>query len=159
MGEWHRATHESSLANFSPGITAALKKHIGDYQLGSILSDVQMCVETRSEKIKKGLFGSAEAVLTAVILTPRWLLWTIQEGKGAVTAISARLADIVVVDYSKSSMAKLIADSGIEVTGEFTGVSHGGLSDQRGSIFIGLDAGEAARKFEDMLIKAVKDNK
>ncbi len=141
------------------GVTAAISKHIEQYNLGAILSDALMCVETKNEKVKKGLFGSAEAVIADVILTPRWLVWAIKDGKGAVTAVSARLADIVVTDYAKSKMAQLVQDTGLEVTGEFTGMANNLPSEQRGSIFIGLGSEPVAKKFQEMLIKAVQDAK
>ena len=96
---------------------------------------------------------------TDVVLTPRWLLWAIRDGKGAVSVISARLADIVATDFSKGRMAQFVQDSGLEVTGEFTGLAHGLPSEGRGSVFIGLGAEPAAKSFQEALFKAVQEAK
>ncbi len=157
MGDWKRTTRECSLNDFPPEVTAAITKHIEQYNLGPILSDAMMCIETKNEKIKKGLFGGAELVVTDLALTPRWLVWVVKDGKGVASAISTRLADIVVTDYAKSKMAQLNLDTGVEVTGEFTSMANNIPSEQRGSIFIGLGSEPAAKKFQEKLIKAVQD--
>jgi hypothetical protein len=159
MGDWNRSTRDSSFDSFPPGMRAAIKSHVEQYNLGPILSDALLSIETRSEKIRKGLFGKAQTVLTAVVLTPRWLVWAIQDGTDQPAAVSARLADIVVTDFSKSGMAQFVQDTGLEVTGEFTGSAHGLPSEQRGSIFIGLGREPAAQKFQNALIAAVQDVK
>lgn len=159
MQDWNRSTHESSLENFSSQVTTAIHQHLVEYQLGQILSNVLICLETKSEKVKKGLFGGTGMILTDLILTPAWLLWAMVEVGESIRVISARLADIVVVDYSKSSMAKLIPDTGIDVTGEFTGVTRWNPSELRGSIFMGVENNSAGIKFLDMLIKSVEEAK
>ncbi len=159
MGDWKRSTRECALNDFLPDVTTKINKHIEQYNLGTILGDALMCIENKNDKIKKGLFGSAETVITDVVLTPRWLVWAIKDGKGEITALSARLADIVVADYSKTKLAELIQDTGVEVTGEFTGMALGLPSEQRGSIFIGLGNEPAAQKFQEALIKAVQEAK
>ncbi len=159
MGDWKRSTHECSLNDFLPEAIAAINKHIEQYNLGAILSDATLCIETKNEKTKKGLFGSAEVIIADVALTPRWLVWAIKDGKGVISVVSAQLTNIVVTDYSRSETAKLIQDTGVEVTGEFTGMTNNLPLEQRGSIFIGLGCELIAKKFLDMLIKAVQDAK
>ena len=132
-------------------VTEAIEKHIADYNLGPILDDVAVSIETKSDDIMKVLWG-AEVIFTDAILTPRWLLWAIRDGKSSVTALSARLADIVVVDYSKSDLAKLIPDTGIDVTGVLTGGARGSSGEQAASIFIGLESSAAGKKFLELLI-------
>ncbi len=63
--------------------------------------------------------------------------------------MSARLADIVVQDYAATQFAKMVPDSGIEVSGSFTDVA------ERGSAFIGLHDGPVSQKFRDLLIQSV----
>jgi len=157
--DWNRTTRETELEGFPPEMSGAIREHIAQYNLGEILSDSLMAIETRSDRAKNGLFGKAETVITDVVLTPRWLVWAIKDGKGEVTAFSARLADIVVTDFAKSKMAQLVPDTGLEVTGEFTGLAHGLPSEQRGTIFIGLGEGPVAQKFQEALVRAVQDAK
>jgi hypothetical protein len=81
MSDWKRTTREVPFENLRPEMVEAISKHIEHYNLGTILSDALMCVQAVSEKVKKGLFGSAETVYTGVLVTPRWLVWAISGTK------------------------------------------------------------------------------
>ena len=153
MSDWKRATKEVKFEGLRPELNEAIKKHIEQYNLGEILSDTLMCIQTESERIKKGLFGGAEIAYTGVVVTPRWLLWAISGTKAQTAVRSALLDDIVVQDYAQSSFAKLIADTGLNVSGRFTDVS------ENGSGFIGLGDEPAAEKFKEAVIKAVQEAK
>jgi hypothetical protein len=153
MSEWKRSTREILFDQFPADMRSEIQKHIELYNLGNILSDTLMCVETDSEKPKKGLFGSAETVRMGAVLTPRWLLWVVSGPKTSITAMSALLSDIVIRDYANTQFAKMIPDSGIEVTGKFTDVA------ENGSAFLGLDDNAAGKKFKETAIRAVQDVK
>jgi hypothetical protein len=56
-------------------------------------------------------------------------------------------------DYAQTQFAKMIPDTGIEVSGRFTTVS------ENGSAFIGLDEGPTGRKFKEVVIKAAQEAK
>jgi hypothetical protein len=128
---------------------AEIQKHIDLHSLGDILSDALMCIQTDSEKVKKGLFGSAQSVYQCAIVTPRWLVWAVSDAKSPV-ALSALLTDIVVQDYASTPFVKLVSDSGIQVNGRFTDVS------ENASAFIGLEENAAGKKFKDLVIGAVQ---
>ena len=153
MSDWNRKTREVSFENLSPEMIAALNKHIEQYNLGPILSDAIMCIQTDSEKTKKGLFGREETVYTGAVITPRWLLWVTSGTKMETTVLSVQLNDVVVQDYAQTEFAKMIPDSGMNVTGKFTDVS------ENSTAFIGLDESAAADKFKETVIKAVQDAK
>jgi hypothetical protein len=153
MSDWNRKTREVSFENLSPEMIAALNKHIERYNLGPILSDAIMCIQTDSEKTKKGLFGREETVYTGAVITPRWLLWVTSGTKMETTVLSVQLNDVVVQDYAQTEFAKMIPDSGMNVTGKFTDVS------ENSTAFIGLDESAAADKFKETVIKAVQDAK
>jgi hypothetical protein len=150
MSEWKRSTCEVSLEEMPTDMMAEIQKHIDLYNLDDILYDTQMCVQTDSEKPKKGLFGSAESVSQCAIVTPRWLLWTVRGTKTPPSALSALLKDVVIQDYSDTQFAKLIPDSGIQVNGRFTDVI------ENASAFIGLEENEAGRKFKETVIDTVQ---
>ena len=150
MSEWKRMTREVPFENLSPVIVEALMKHVEQYNLGSILSDARMCIQTDSEKIKKPLFGSAEIVSMGVVVTTCWLVWAVMGTKTQIAVLSAQLADVVVQDYAETQFAKMISDSGIQVSGRFTDVS------ENGTAFIGLDESSAALKFKDLVINAAQ---
>lgn len=152
MSDWKRSTREAAFEQFSDDIKAEIHRHIELYNLGNILSEVLMCIETDSEKPRKGLFGSAEIVRQCAIATPRWLVWAIRDKKSP-TVLSALLKDVVIQDYAETSLVKMIPDCGIQVTGKFTDVS------ENASAFLGLEENAAGKKFKEVVIRAVQDAK
>ncbi len=154
MGDWKHSTRECTLEGLPGDMTAAVKKHVEQYNLGAILSEPLMCVETSSDKIEKSLLdGGDKTVITGAIVTPRWLLWAIRGDRSGMTVMSARLGDIVVQDYATTQFARMVPDSGIEVSGSFTDVA------ERGSAFIGLEEGAVSKKFKETIIKAMEEAK
>ena len=153
MSDWKRSTREVSFENLMPEMVTAINKHIEQYNLGPVLSDALMCIQTDSEKPKKGLFGSQETVYTGAVITPRWLMWVTSGTKTETAVLSAQLSDIVVQDYVQTQFAKMIPDSGLNVSGKFTDIS------ENITAFIGLDESAAGNKFKETVIKAVQDAK
>jgi hypothetical protein len=153
MPEWKRKTKEVSFELLPPEVASAIQRHIEQYNLGPILADVLMCVQTDSEKVKKGLFGKTENVQMAAIVTPRWLVWSVDQPNAKAVVLSAQLIHVTVQDYAQTPFAKMVTDSGIEVSGLFTDASEGA------SAFIGLEENTAGQKFRQILIKAGADAK
>jgi hypothetical protein len=123
-------------------MVSAINNHIEQHNLGPILSDVLMCIQTDSEKVNKGLFGGAETVQMGVVLTPRWLIWAVHGTKTQTSVLSAQLIHVTVEDYAQTQFAKMVPDSGIQVSGMFTDAS------ENASAFIGLEEGAAGEKFK-----------
>ena len=153
MSDWKRKTQEVSFESLLPEMIAAINEHIKQYNLGPILSDSIMCIQTDSVKAKKGLFGREETVYTGAMITPRWLVWGTSGTNTETIVLSAQLIDIVVQDYAQTEFAKMIPDSGINVTGKFTDVA------ENSTAFIGLGEGAMGDKFKEIVIKAVQDAK
>jgi len=153
MSDWKRSTREVTFDQLPTDLKTEIQKHIELYNLGDILSDTLICIQTDSEKAKKGLFGSAEVVHQGVVLTPCWLLWAVSGTKTPAAALSALLSDIVVQDYANTPFAKMIPDSGIEVSGKLTDVA------DNGSAFISLEDNAVAKKFTKTVIEAVQNAK
>ena len=155
MSEWKRRTKEVPVDGLPSEITSAIQRHIEQYNLGAILSDALMCVLTDSEKSKKGLFGTRETVQMAAIVSPRWLVWAVDQPNpnAKATVLSAQLIHVTVQDYAQSPFAKMVSDSGVEVSGTFTDASEGA------SAFIGLEENAAGQKFRQVLINAAADAK
>jgi hypothetical protein len=153
VSDWNRTTQEIPFASLPPEMVTAIYRYTEQYNLGRILSDVLISIQTSSTKIKKGLFGREEMVQMGVVVTPRWLVWAISETKTKPVVLSAQLSDVTVQDYAQTTFAKLITDSGIEVSGMFTNAS------ERASAFIGLGEGVAGNKFKETLIKAAANAK
>ena len=153
MSDWKRSTREISFDQLPSDVRAATQKHIARYDLGSILSETLMSVQTDSEKVKKGLFGSVEVIHQGVVVTPRWLVWAVSGAKTPIAVLSAFLKDIVVQDYVTTSFAKMIPDSGIEVSGKFTDAG------ENASAFIGLENNVVGKRFIEVVIGAVQNAK
>lgn len=153
MSDWKRTTKELGFENLRPELLQAINGHIEKYNLGEILSDALMCVQTDSEKIKKGLFGGAEVVYAGAVVTPRWLVWATSGTKTQTSASSAQLNDVTIQDYAESSFANMIPDSGLNVSGRFTDASDNGL------IFIGLDDNAAGAKFKEIALQTAQEAK
>ena len=152
MSDWKRSTKEIPFESLSPQMVAAINQHIGQHNLGPILANPLMCIQTDSEKIKKGFFSKAEMVQLGAIVTPRWLVWAIH-GTNTQTVLSTQLINIIVQDYAQTAFAKMIPDSGIEVSGMFTDAG------ESASAFIGLEENAAGNKFREIVIKAAQDAK
>lgn len=152
MSDWKRITREVTFEILRPELAEAIKAHIEQYNLGAVLSDALMCIQTDSEKTKKSLFAGAEIVYTGAVLTPRWIFSATSGTKTKTAVLSAQLRDVTVQDYAQTSFVKLIPDSGINVEGRFTDVA------ENISAFIGLDNG-AGKKFKEAVIKAAQEAK
>ena len=149
MSEYVRTTRECSLDELRPELAAAIRAQIQQYKLDTVESTALMCVESTSTKQKKGLFGSAETIHMGVLLTPKWLIWGAGKQGEKPAVISARLQDLIIQDYEKSAMYKIMPDVGMNVTGRYTDVTQQGMS------FIGLGPEPAAQKFRQALHEAV----
>lgn len=150
MGDYKRTTRECTLDSLRPELAAALRAHVEKYNLGDILSDARLCIETTSEKIKKGFFGGGETIYSAAVLTKGWLVWANSGTNVKPHALSARLNQITAQDYAKSSFAKMIPDTGVNVNGLKTDTP------EAGTTFIGLEENAAGIKFREALIAAAQ---
>jgi hypothetical protein len=153
MSDWKRSTKELPFERLPSQIVAAINQHIEGHNLGPILADTLMCIQTDSEKGKKGLFGKAEVVQVGSAVTPHWLIWAIYGANTQTAVLSAQLSNVTVQDYAQTSFAKMIPDSGLEVSGMFTDAS------ESVSAFIGLEENAAGNEFRETVIKAAQDAK
>ena len=150
MSDWKRSTKEIPFESLPSQMVAAINQHIEGHNLGLILANILMCIQTDSEKGKRGLFGKAEMVHMGSVVTPRWLVWAIHGTNMQTAVLSAQLINITVQDYAQTPFAKMIPDSGIEVSGMFTDAS------ESASAFIGLEENAAGNKFRETVIKAAQ---
>ena len=97
-----RKTRACTLDTLDEDLKAAIRAHAAHYGLDDIESGILMCCETLSVRNKTGLFGSTRTTLSAVYVTPKWLVWADSNRQGDVTAGTARLSQIDVRDYSSS---------------------------------------------------------
>lgn len=163
MKEWNRSTKKLPLESVSQEMRSTIEEHLEFYNLGPILDDYTICIETASSKRKKGLFGGGplgakipKHVVQVSIVTPLWLVICAQsEKQDSTAALSVPLKDAVVEDYQETPDHDLIPDCGVYVTGAFTG-RVGMQGNQRIRYFIGLGEEAAAGEFKERLFQAIQ---
>lgn len=152
MGEYQRTTRECTPEKMQPELQKAIQAHLERYNLEGIFENILICCETISTVEKKKLFGKgSETEISGVILTPRWLIWAGGKENEKMGALSARLQDLRVVDYEETKMYQMIKDTGLNVDGFRTGQGTGPAT-----VFIGLGAEPAAKKFRELLKEAIQ---
>jgi hypothetical protein len=165
MRVWNRSTRKLLLHTIPTEVQSTLDEHIEQYNLGPILKDYLICVETTSHKQKKkGLFGGGvagikipEHVVQYGILTPNWLVICAQSlgKKTSTAALSVQLKDATVEDYSQTADYNIIPDSGVYITGTFTG-RVGMQGRQQIRYFMGLGEDRDASDFKDILFEGIQ---
>lgn len=155
MGDYNRSTREISIEHLPAESKQALDEFIERYNLGPILNGSLLCVESTSEKIKKGLFAGPlpKLVKATVIITPLWLVEVLKIEDNPAFARAAQLRDITVSDWEKDPMYAKMPDTGVNVTGRFLDTAENSLS------FIGVGKDAAGDKFKEVLIKSAQDGK
>ncbi len=158
--EWARCTRQLPRESIPAELAAAIQEHLTAYNLGPILDDYQVCIETVSEKTKRSLFdlllGGSRHRAEVAILTPRWLVVATRGVKpDSAAALSVQLKDAVVQDHAGHPGYQLLPDTGLHVTGVFTG-RVGTQGSQRISYYLGLGEEPAANEFKARLLQAIE---
>ena len=159
MGDYQRSTRECPFSQLRPEISAAIRAHAQQHELGDVEREAVLCCETANEKTKKsGLLsrlagGDPDPVhYVGVVLTPRHLIWARSGAKYSMAVMSARLGDVEMEDYENTPAYRLVPDSGLEVLGVFTG----GI--ERAQAFIGFGPEPAAENVKSRLKEAIHHN-
>ncbi|MFU8826620.1 MAG: hypothetical protein ACNA70_03930 [Brevefilum sp.] len=160
MGDYARRSRELSLEALPGEVRAAIQRHREANNLGPILDDYEMCMETVSVRRKWGLFKrqGGRQVTSYAILTPTWLVYAVTDPAGVTSALSVKLEDATVEDYASSPIYAKMPDSGFHVTGNFTG-QVGMHGRQQVSIFLGLGEERAAVTFGEALMDAIANTR
>ena len=150
MNRTSRSTRECSVQDLDPGLRTAIREYTEKFKLSDLESTCLMCCETTSVRHKSGLFGKAQTTLSAVLLTPQWLIWADSTDRNAAGIGSAQLTQIEVHDFESSAMGTIAPDEGLNITGRYTNNTKSGMT------FIALGAGPDGQKFRKMLREAKK---
>jgi hypothetical protein len=158
MRYYQRTTRSCSFHDLRPELRADIEKHAADNLFGEVAGQLIACIETESVQQKRGgLAGLRDRLLgpndpdpvhyTAVVVLPRWLIWSTNGAKRGTTTLSAALADIRVEDFTGFGD---LEDNGINVSGTLRGLREQTMA------FIGLGEGEAAEQFKRTLRQAIQ---
>lgn len=147
-------TRECEYADLRPELHAAIKEHAHAELLDEVHTQPLVCIETESVRHARrtrfdflGSLDSEGAIYTAAIVTSHWLVWALASAQRR-AAFSARLDDIRVKEYDMKAM---IEDDGVIITRQEPN------AEDCSSAFLGLGPGEAADKFKQTLLEAVRD--
>ena len=144
-----RRTRTCTVETLDEGLKAAIRAHGTKYGLADIESDILMCCETISVHKKKGLFGGIKTTLSAVYVTPKWLVWVDSNERSDAGAGTAQLKHIDVRDYQTTASYSITPDQGLNVTGRYTDKNRTGIT------FIMLDSEEDGQRFRRVLKEAL----
>lgn len=110
-----------------------------------------MCCETITVYPKKGFGGGIRTSLSAVYVTPKWLVWVDSSGRSDVAAGAVRLSQIDVCDDGSTAPYAIAPAQGLNITGRYTDTN------QREITFIVLEAEAAGQRFRQVLDEAMKN--
>lgn len=146
MSDYTRTTRRCGFAEFTGDAATAIRKYAEKHGLDDVEAAAEHCFETVSTKEKKGFFrSSTETVVTSIVVTPHHLVWAAAKNDEAPAVLAARLRDIHVQDYETSDMYKLVADTGVNISGPL------GDAIRPSAAFIGLGPEQAAAEFREIL--------
>jgi hypothetical protein len=145
-----RKTRLCTLETLDPGLRAAIRTHAGTYGLDDLEAGILMCCETISARKKKGLLGGLDTTLSAVFVTPRWLVWADSTNRGNISVSSAQLKHIDMRDFRDTAQYAITPDQGLNIIGRYTDKNRAGTS------FIVLDSGAEGQQFRQVLREAMK---
>lgn len=145
-----RKTRTCTINALDGELKAAIRTHGTKFELEDIESDVLMCCETITVHQKKGFWGGIQTTLSAVYVTPKWLVWAESSGRNDVAAGTARLNQIDVRDYHTTAQYAITPAQGLNITGRYTDKNRMGIT------FIVLEADADGQKFRRVLDEAMR---
>ncbi len=157
MGEYNRSTSQKMFEAIPTGHMQAIQEHIEYYNIKPDLEKYLICIETFSKKKKKPLFGGMTPNQThlVAIVTPTWLITATQGDKpNSIGVLSIQLKDAHPRDYKDDPGYQLVQDTGVFVTGIFTG-RVGMPGNAEISSFVPLGEEPIAEQFKEILFEAV----
>ena len=146
-----RKTRACTLDTLDEELKAAIRAHGAKYGLDDIESDILMCCETLSARPEKGFFGGIKTTLSAVYITPKWLVWANSSGRSDVEAGTAQLSQIDIRDNRNTTQYAITPDQGLNITARYTD------KNKTGNAFILLEADADGQKFRQVLNEALRN--
>ncbi len=149
MNQVIRKTRACTIETLDEKLRGAIRAHGASYGLRDIEANILMCCETISAHPKKGFFGGIKTTLSAVYVTPKWLVWADGSDQKDITAGTAQLKHIDVRDYKTTASYSITPDQGLNITGRYTNKNRTGIT------FIVLDSEPDGLKFREILEEAL----
>jgi len=150
MNTTTRKTRACTLETLDEELKVAIRAYGVKHRLDDIESDILMCCETISIRPNKGFFGGIKTALSAVYVTPKWLVWADSNGRSDVAAGTAQLSQIEVREDHTTVQYVITRDQGLNITGRYTEENKTGIT------FIVLDSEDDGVKFREVLKQALR---
>lgn len=149
---WERTSRLCKYEELLPQLRAAVEKELANV---NETLNITCCIETKSTQLKRmTIFDKGNQIQhVAVIVTPKWLVQAVDPGDGKTQpyAIFHYLTQMHTSFQTIEAGRQLdIEDYGIDITSQTRTML------QRGTIFIGLERGDAADRFIQCLTQAVQ---
>lgn len=152
MDMTNRKTRACTLDTLDGDLRTAIRAHALKYGLNDLESDILMCCETLSVRQNRGFWGGIRTTLSAVFVTPKWLVWADSTDRSDASVDASQLMHVDIWDYQTTASFPITSDEGLNITGRYTDKSKTGI------VFIVLDSNADGHKFrqvlEEVLIKA-----
>lgn len=143
-----RKTRACTIDALDEELRAAIRAHGTNVGLEDIEADILMCCETITIHQRKGFSGGIKTTLSAVYVTPKWLVWADSSGPNDVLAGVAPLSQIDVRDDRTTAQYVIAPNQGLNITGRYTDQNRTEIT------FIVLDAKADGQKFRQVLDEA-----
>lgn len=143
-----RKTRACTIEALDEDLKAAIRAHGQTFGLEDMESDILMCCETITVHQKKGLLGGLTTTLSAVYVTPKWLVWADSHGRNDVAAGAAPLSQINLRNDRAAAPYAMTPDQGLNITGRKANRNETNVT------FIVLEAKADGEKFRQILHEA-----
>ena len=157
MGDYERDTRGCTMLDMDGGLATAIRAEIERHELGGVEAAALACGETHSKRVKRGGFfgtllgGQPKVTDHGWLITPEWLFLAVRSDRAReATVMAFRLRDLEALDFARSEMAALTADTGVELTGAPLG------SVDRVGMFAPLGEGPDGDHLKRVLFEAVR---
>lgn len=151
MNSATRKTRVCTIDALDEELRAAIRAYGTKLGLEDMESDVLMCCETISFSKRRGFLGGIQTTLSAVYVTPKWLVWADSSGQNDVAVGAAPLNQIDVHNDRSSAVYAITPDQGLNITERDTG------RNRKETTFIVLEAQSAGKKFRQVLNSALRN--
>ena len=148
MSSATRRTRACTLEALDGELRAALRTHITELGLEDIESDILMCCETITVHQKKGFQRGIRTTLSAVYVTPKWLVWADSHGPNDAAAGAVQLNQIDVGEDRSNIRYPITPAQWLNITGRHTDQPKTGVT------FIALGTEADGQKFRRILAAA-----
>lgn len=146
-----RETVDAGARSAPSALVEAIRTYAEERELGDVVGAAQAFVHTTSTRERRSLGRRSQQTQESVaVVSSGMLLWAIADAGETPAVLAYELKRVEIDDYARTTLARLVADTGIEVTGAQIGAT------QPSAAFLGLGSGGDADRFRETLADATR---